>query len=440
MQALLSRDGTTEVELSTGRLDEPWYYTPGMITHVQSRATSPDGKHMFTHTNNQISAVGRATLAVPGLARGALLQVQANVKGVDPNRTDVVTVTDTVLRRPNLAVAAVSAPSRARAGSTINVSATIRETNGDVGNWGACSLFADGEHVDWVHWVWVDAGDAVTCAFAHRLQRSGPVKLEVRIFPDAGLRDDVPEDNVGVATVESVVTNEMFYSVSVSDFAFRDSTSIRSLWRSGLSGGEWISRSLQETRTQEVRLSASIPKLLSLDPLRLEVAEMTGGATIAASTHALVPSWVGQDGSFCSSAYDPVTVAYVYMCSHSNYFGSAFTNIAYERYAGRAVYHSYQYSRTWDGTTDGEYVYTNNGASRYGLDPVPLFGDEFAMRVRLHNGDEVFTADPAFPLFVNKTAFEVQDRCYVSDFPDYFSDFCITTSYSYRSATGGATG
>lgn len=434
MQALLGRDGTTEVRISTGIVDEPWWYAPGTIVHAQTKATSPDGHHMFTHVDNKVQGAGRADLELRGLSRGAVLQVQANVKDIDPHRTDVVTVTGPVLRRPNLAVTELSIPERVRSGTWTNISATVRETNGDVGSWAVCLLWIDGAVADWAYSMWVDAGDVVTCAFTHRFTGDGTRRVEVSVSPDTGApRDDDPDDNRAAGTLETFTTNELFYYLTAWESSARDSSVYSQRWRNASRSEEWFDKRLGESHTQHVDFYASLARALPASPLRLELAEITGGTTMHASTFDLTiePGWMG----FCARGSDERTGGWVYFCS-DEWLGS--TTFSYHRYAGRAKYHSHQYSRVWDGDTEAEYVYTYNYSTEYGVSPITSFGNDFAMRVRLYQDDQVFTADPSFPLAWadNESGWPYWCYTYQDDYWGYSSEQCHGSYSRYRFTAG----
>jgi hypothetical protein len=439
MQALLGRDGTTEVVLSTGNLEEPWWGEPGMITRVQAKVSSPDGKHILTQNDRLLSAYGRAWLPYPGVPRGAVMEVQGHVTGIDGNRTDVVTVTGPVLRRPNLAVVEVSAPARARAGTPINVAATIRETNGDLGSWGACGLYANGVQVDWSQGIWVDAGDVVTCVFTHIIRSAGSVRLEVRLGDSyRSPYDDNFDDNVGEVTVESFVTNEIFYLVSASEITMRDSSVNYERWRIGQSGDEHWTNRVQSARMQTVRLNAWMPREVSPDQLSMEITETVGGGTVA-RTFLPTPYFELYGGIRCGQLWDERTWGAVFLCTSPWDGGS--TSFSYERHAGSATYHSYHYSRYWYGMDSQEYFYTENEAYGWGGE-IPLFGDQLSMRIRLYDGEQVFTADPVVPLHATEREGTSPLRCYTYEDPwwDYSRETCSGGTSWSRTVSGQISG
>ena len=102
VRALLAKDNTTLLEVTTGALDAT-AVAPGNLAKLQVKALNPDDltEALWTENYNHREGGGYAsyTLGLPG--RGMPLQVQANITGID-ERTDVVAVVETVKLRPDL--------------------------------------------------------------------------------------------------------------------------------------------------------------------------------------------------------------------------------------------------------------------------------------------------------------------------------------------------
>jgi hypothetical protein len=166
-QALLNRDGSTDLELTTG--------DTGSIARVQLK--------LETGTRNYDGTAGNTFslhLDDP-LARHSVVQVQSNVRGIDGHRTDVVTVDETVKLRPDLVAAALDAPPRAFAGVPLTITGIAGERNGDTGARADCVLRVDGVEADRATGIWVDAGDSVTCQFEHTFEAAGDRLVELRL-------------------------------------------------------------------------------------------------------------------------------------------------------------------------------------------------------------------------------------------------------------------
>jgi hypothetical protein len=171
-RALLNRDGSSDLEVTTGDFDGT--APKGTLSKVQlklgtgARNFDANGATFATHLDEHFS-------------RHAGLQVQANVHDVDGNRTDVVTVTETVKLRPDVAPGSLDAPAQALAGTPLFINAVVDERNGDTGARANCVLRVDGQEVDRANGIWIDAGDSVTCSFDYAFTTPGDKQLEVRL-------------------------------------------------------------------------------------------------------------------------------------------------------------------------------------------------------------------------------------------------------------------
>jgi hypothetical protein len=152
----------------------------GALAHVQLKQLDPNGR--LKRTSSHRDLVGHtATFTLPGFGHGNRIQVQANVTGIDPNRTDVVTVEEAVKLRPDLTVARIEhLPSVGQLILT-QVVAFIGELNGDLGARATCILEVDGQQVDRAPGLWVDAGREVACGFLYRFAETGTRNITVRV-------------------------------------------------------------------------------------------------------------------------------------------------------------------------------------------------------------------------------------------------------------------
>jgi hypothetical protein len=99
-----------------------------------------------------------------GVPQHAKLGVQANVRGVDGSRTDIVSVTETAKLRPDLYISAITT-TNAILGADVTIRAQIREANGDVGARTNARLYYEGRMIDGAQGIWVDAGGTVQVVF-----------------------------------------------------------------------------------------------------------------------------------------------------------------------------------------------------------------------------------------------------------------------------------
>ena len=177
-RALLGQDGNTTIEVSTGTLDSS-ATPPGSFKKVQLKPLDPNGNAMFAQNFTQLSTdSGYYTFIWPSLYRHQQAQIQGNITGID-NRTDVVTVVETVKLRPDLAVVNLSVPDSAIVSSPVTISANIAEVNGDSSATTTCQLAVDGINVDQATNVFVDAAGSVSCMFNYSFTSTGSHTVQV---------------------------------------------------------------------------------------------------------------------------------------------------------------------------------------------------------------------------------------------------------------------
>jgi hypothetical protein len=177
-RTLLSKDGNATVEVTTGTLDSR--STPsGSFRKVQFKPLSATGEPMFVQNLFPPTASGYYSFNSQSLHRAQQIQLQGNIQGIDGNRTDVVTLVETVKVLPDLAVASLSFPSSAVPNQAVNISANLVEMNADTGATTTCVLSIDGNPVDQAKNVYVDAAGSVSCAFVYTFDAPGSHTIQV---------------------------------------------------------------------------------------------------------------------------------------------------------------------------------------------------------------------------------------------------------------------
>ena len=175
--AIMGSNLLTEIQVTAGHADGAGLVDRtkplGTIEKLQVKVGSK------TTNYNNLNANGTYTFSLAGLAADDVIQIQANIKGVDAKRTDVVTVETTVDLMPDLAVTGVTAPPQAKVGLPVVITASALELNGDLGAQADCVLTVDGVEVDRNSGIWVAAGSNVTCTFSHSFSTAGPHQLSV---------------------------------------------------------------------------------------------------------------------------------------------------------------------------------------------------------------------------------------------------------------------
>ena len=226
-RALLGADGTTLVELTTGRLDQAGT-PPGNIEKVQFKHVDASGKSVYTLNFNDLSGGGAWSHSFTGFPRRARLQVQASVSGIEANRTGVVTVPLTVALRPDLVAKNLAMPAAAAPGVPTVITATVAETNGDAGATADCRLYVNDTLADEAPAIWVDAGDEVSCQFAHAFAQPGTYEVRVAIENVTPGDDDVSNNHVtGNLSVAASNYTNVFNDAGAS---FREYDDYRETW------------------------------------------------------------------------------------------------------------------------------------------------------------------------------------------------------------------
>ena len=167
VRALQAKNGVTTFEATSGEFE----VRPGVdvIEKATLRVlTAADATPIQAWPN---SAQWQYTML--GLAPGDLLHLQASVNRKGISRTEIFRVTDTVYRRPDLAVMALGGPTTANVGMPVMFFVTVGELNGDHAARTSCRLSVNGAQVDVADNIWVDKGDMVTCQFAHVFSQPG---------------------------------------------------------------------------------------------------------------------------------------------------------------------------------------------------------------------------------------------------------------------------
>lgn len=435
-RALLGANGVTTLVVTTGSLDA-LDAAPGELAKVQLKVIGADGSELFAQNHQRPSRGGSAEFALPGLARGQRIQVQANVRGIDRRRTDVVTITETVRSAPVLQTV-ITPPAQVVVGVPTVVTAVIRETGGDAGAYTDCVLYVDGVAVDRGTAVWVDAGDEVTCAFTHTFTSGGSHNLEVRLMDGSAPGGFAVGGTSSAVQVSAVVPNPRpSYTASVEDRMVATTTRFDYRW-STPDGSTRVYESSETTgsRSQTVSLGGTLPRATAFPLARVELSLKSDVSPWQESVwDALSPAATG-----CADRLVAEHGGHFTLCSTGAGL-SGTTTFGYTRFAGTVTYHAEGFSRTWDGPlqTDTEWSWNNGYETGNGGGQAKALGSTVLIRLEITDGVGPFSVSAAVPLRGFDEIVSERQRSCVDDAPYWLWGGVRTTcESSVQRATGWA--
>jgi hypothetical protein len=400
-RALAGADGVTHLLVTTGSVDDP-DHAPGELSKVQIKAWGPDGEKLFTENFQRFTTEGSYVFELYGLPAGSRIQVQANVRGIDRNRTDVVTITETV----KLAAAfstTIHLPPQVVVGVPTVITATVRETNGQVGGTTRCVLYVDGVVADYGNEVWVDAGGEVTCAFTTRFTTTGnhDVRVVLQSTDPTNTWNNTPPSSSG--TVSAIIPNpNPTWQANVSD---RTVTSTRRYdlhwWNPNGSHKEYEQSNSEAPRSQSISVSGTLARatVFPLASVQLAVSSNAAGTFQTASWAGLLAGLPDLSGQSCVNQMVPEQGGHFTLCS-TGIGATGSTTFGYTRFAGTVTYHSRGFSRTWDGVagTENYWTWNENPTTYAGGGQMRSLGTSVGIQISVGDGFGSFTINAAMPL------------------------------------------
>ncbi len=411
-RALYGKDGATEIQLKTSSFDVQ-DTPPGTISKAQLSPLDNTGQRAGTRNYDNLNGGGYFSTVLNELHLGQQVQAQANIRGIDGQRTDVVTVVGNVLLRPDLRVSDLAAPSTAFVRASVLISAVVSEINGETGAWANANLYVDGAKVDQAKGIWVDAAGTVSVAFFYRFPTAGTHQLEVRA-EDVNPGDWDAANNSVSGSISLTESNDTLnYSASVFEREFSSSSkrfdSARSLLTnageeesSAVSSGGWQQQAVFQSRTARY----------ALFPFNVSVAEKNDGGTNLVSTYNNVTA----DSVFGTSRFairrDPATGTVVIIQTAEGFL----TVLNYQRFAGDTTFQSERLTRVYgtnsDGTTfDNTYFFNFSSRNTSGV-RLPL-GAQYGFDATLSSADgQSFSASPRFAIGATNSSLFNPYRCF----------------------------
>ena len=352
--ALIGEDGITRLLVTTGDVDDPGS-APGQLAKVQLKVYGPDGSLLFTQNHQQPSSGGSAWFEIPGLPEGSVIKVQANVRGIDWSRTDVVEISETV--KPAAAfTTTLDAPDTAPPLVPTVITGTVTEVNGVMGGHTDCVLQVEGQEVDRIDDVWVDAGDEVTCAFTYTFPAPGEYDVSMVLEDGATFTGDVPMETVTVIDPTpdprwSVSLNDRYHEVT--GFYYYD-------WYNPVTGSdrEYEKEETNGTHSQELNVSGVMMGAASF-PLGVRMHIWSSGGLWQDDTWEGLTGVLDAEGRLCADRMVPEQGGHFFLCSTGS-GATGYVSFTYRRFAGTVTYHSNGFLREWDPILGADTYWTWN--------------------------------------------------------------------------------
>jgi hypothetical protein len=385
-RALLAKDGSALIEASTGSLEAGT--SPGQIRKVQVRLLSNTGAQLAVDNYNGLSGTGYWSKSYADLARNTKVEIQANVGGIDGNRTDLVTVATLVKRSPDVAMTSVTAPTSALAGTRFNIVGNVAEENGDVGARATCVLAIDGRSVDQASGIWVDAGQNVSCAFQTTLTAVGTHQIQV-YATGVSPTDWDGNNNSASATVE-VLSPELTLNY-VADFNGSDIVNTNQFNKTSPAGDVDNTAETRTNKSRSLTLTASTKDKSFAFPVTVRSALATAGVSLFDLSSAIAyDAGVSTATADCGAVYQ--TGFSVTVCNNHSAVGA---NVALATYGGRVTYVG---TRSY--TLAGEWYFLNLPSSDVGsgLDAYTIGSDIKPVIELTDSHGMLFSSRPALAL------------------------------------------
>lgn len=275
-RALLGSDGVTDLELTTGAFDGASAPT-GTLHRVQVKA-GLDLEDPLTRNFDANGTFASVRLTDLALRWREPIQVQASAHSTDQQRNGVVTLTETVKRRPDLRLNLGTVPPNGIAGHPLNFYLAVAETNGDVGARADCVLRVNGEVVDRASGIWIDARSAVVCAMGYVFPAAGLYQVQLGA-ENVSPGDWNPANNhTNVVTVNIRDASQVVAGGSYVATATETKDEIEYFEQGDQSQPSWENNYIYSMRQSSVtRLDASFPAELDFETMQVSFSEETDG-------------------------------------------------------------------------------------------------------------------------------------------------------------------
>jgi hypothetical protein len=425
-RALLDKTGKTDFELTTGQLDSS-AVPPGNIDNIKLRVLRTDGKKAQEKEHEHLrGGGGYFHTSFMGLARGQRIDVKAKVTGFGHGREAVeFKLQDVVQYRPDLAVQTLDYATLARPNTAVQFSAVVAERMGDLGAHADCELVVNGQTVDSLRAIWVDARSAVTCRFSHRFASAGKHNVAVRV------RNVVPgayDTSANSAVSGEILVDDpatIFYTASASERTDTIVTIQDSYYAESATVPDQHAQTTMTSAFQGRHFSGSIPKAVNLPVNKVSYSDASDGKALSSlnfnnlnTTSSSVPSDPAYTHECNVTQYDEATAGWLTLRRYYNAdTGKGLTTVDLGWDAGDVTYVSEAYCRSTVGgfqCDPGDYTINQSGLLGSSGIKVPL-GSSYSADVVVDDGT-AYSAHPSMQLTTSRSSTPLSGSCFPVDF------------------------
>lgn len=387
-RALLGRDGVTDLEITTASFDTT-ATAPGDIERVQVKSdfdTDDAQTRNYTDVGGGFASIRLDTLP---LAWHEPVRVSTSVSGIDPSRIDVVTVDETVKKRPDLSIQRAFFPPTVVANHPATFMAVVRENNGDIGARADCVLRVDGTPVDRASGIWVDANDSVLCMMAYPFNAPGTHQLQITV-ENVNPGDWNPANNATyVATVE-VRSASQYLSGSYHATATEILTDTETSQPGDETQPNWESFYQHDVEREGwTVLEATAPIDFDFNTFHASLSEWTGSEWM---------NTLQSDYIWFSPDYNCTQLTWGRSYSWGACKGDGVTTFTYWRGTTVARYYSHWWGMFTDYWTGDRYYYDYDMDMDWTFGSRPPYGDTASLEMIASDSGHVWQIDPVMTM------------------------------------------
>lgn len=451
--ALLGSDGKTDLSIDAG--------APGNLAKVQLKGLDTDGTEQYTRNFNNLSSAS-LQLVLTDRGAGQKVQVQANIRDADPKRTGVVTITETVKRRPDLTVRDLNAPATALVNTAVTVTASIMELNGDVGATSNCVLLVDGTQVDQALGIWTDAAGVVSCIFNTTFTSVGEHTISVAVQGAVPAEWSTANNSASrtIQILDPTPANAFHWSGNAYDYEYHWRHYYKYDWyRTDIAEERHYERNeAWDMRIQHSYLNGWAPTSIEF-PLNVEASMESNGQSYHTFTaQNLPPSWSYDNGNWrqaCvqryqqrwlydqnGNAFGGWTVQLFELCSSTeSSSGYQQTWLNFYSLGGEVAYVSRGYDIYIRNGTPQDYSYWLNRHGAGVIAPLMQWGSSVSHRIKVVDANgKVANLAANIPMQPWNESYSRPLQCYDSSWWYYRQTWCEQYSYSLSGQRGHAWG